>query len=46
MALGPIPEDQEKLRAANQPELGPAVVQMRDNEIVGNSRYGIALLEC
>lgn len=46
MVLGPIPSLQEKLRAANQPEIGPAVVQMRGNEIVGNSRYGIALLEC
>lgn len=46
MALGPSRSLQEELRAANQPELGPAVVQMRSNEIVGNSRYGIALLEC
>jgi hypothetical protein len=46
MALGPISYAQEQLKAANQPELGPILVTMRGNEITGNSRYGIALLEC
>ncbi len=46
MALGPDSRTQEELRAQNQPEIGPSVVVMKGNEIVGNSRYGIALLEC
>jgi len=43
LALGPTSDIQEKLKAANQPELGPYLITMSDNEIVGNTDYGIAL---
>jgi hypothetical protein len=43
LALGPTSDIQEKLKAANQPELGPSLMTMIDNEIVGNREYGIAL---
>jgi hypothetical protein len=43
LALGPTSDIQEELKAANQPELGPSLITMSDNEIVGNRDYGIAL---
>jgi hypothetical protein len=43
LALGPTSDIQEELKAANQPELGPSLMTMIDNEIVGNREYGIAL---
>ncbi len=43
LALGPSSSFQERLKAANQPESGPALISISNNEIVGNTRYGIAL---
>jgi hypothetical protein len=43
LALGPTSDIQEKLKAANQPQLGPSLISMSENEIVGNREYGIAL---
>jgi hypothetical protein len=43
LALGPTSDIQEELKAANQPQLGPSLISMSENEIVGNREYGIAL---
>jgi hypothetical protein len=43
LALGPTSGIQEELKAANQPQLGPSLISMSENEIVGNREYGIAL---
>jgi hypothetical protein len=40
LALGPTSDIQEELKAANQPELGPSLISMSDNEIVGIGSMG------
>jgi hypothetical protein len=40
LALGPTSDIQEELKAANQPELGPSLMTMIDNEIVGIGSMG------